>query len=391
GSFSAASGSRLIAASAVVGADGALRGVLSATGAGTRIDIAQGLDVGVGAPGTVSVNGGAAFSAGRTLLGFYGSGVGAVSVAGAGSTWTSAHALIVGHSGYGSFSVANGAEVSIGELIIGSIDQGVAGAGSVVVSGSGSRLLVNGPLVVGNPSTGNLSITVGGLVASTGLTSIGANGRIVLDGGTLRSASVDLDMTRLDWRSGVLQISGVGGAALGQGGLPTLLQMLPGRTLAVDQTLTISADSALLLSGGSLRAGTVVLQRGLLASTGGGANALQMGDIGLLLAEGQVGARIVGGNVGMHRIVTSGALTLGLLTHDDGFAFGGQLEATAGNQVVLLDRGLAELGHATLLTDGAQLATFNGARLGADATLLTSGTPSVQGRFVNGGQVRSTG
>jgi hypothetical protein len=112
-----------------------------------------------------------------------------------------------------------------------------------------------------------------------------------------------------------------------------------------------------------------------------------MDGIGVLDAQGQVAARIAGGSLGT-RIAASGPLTLGLLTHDDGFAFGGQLQ-TGGHQVVLLDADLAALGVATLLSDGGQLATVNGALLGADSVLLASGTTSVQGRFVNFGLVQS--
>lgn len=388
GSFSAGSGSLLAARSITVGLAVDSLGSLTASGAGTRIEVAQNLDVGMATAGTVTVSGGAAFNVGATRLGELGNGSGTVRVEGTGSTWTSAQTLSVGTAGQGRFTLAGGAVAEVGALVMGEVLSGVRGNGSVIVGDDGSRLKVNGALTVGNGGFATLTVANLGLVESTALSSAGANGRVVLDGGTLRSASVGLgDPARLDWRSGTLHVTGAGGVALDDAQLPKLLPLLPGRTLLVDHRLSIGADSTLLLSGGQLRAGIVHLDRGVLASTGGGVNALQMDGIGLLDAQGQVSAPIAGGSLGT-RIAASGPLTLGLLTHSEGFAFGGQLH-TGQHQVVLLDADLAGLGVATVLSDGGQLVTINGALLGADSVLLASGTTSVQGRFVNFGLVQS--
>lgn len=388
GSFAAGSGSRLAARSVIVGVSPNGQGLLAASGGGTRVEIAEDLQVGVATAGTITVAGGAAFSAGATRLGDVGNGSGTVRVEGAGSTWTSTQPLVVGRLGQGSFTVAAGATAAVGALVIGQQNNGVRGSGNVSVGDAGSRLQASGALTVGDGGFGTLTIGNQALVVSTGLTQAGVNGRVVLDGGTLRSASVGLgDPGRLDWRSGVLNVTGAAGVALDGQQLPQLLQLLSGRTLVVDHMLTLGADSTLLLSGGQLRADSVVFQRGLLASSGGGANALQMDGISLLDAQGQIGARVVGGSLAT-RIAASGPLTMGLLTHSDGFAFAGQLDI-GGHQVVLLDRDLAGLGVATVLSDGGQLVTVNGALLGADAVFLASGTTSVQGRFVNFGLVQS--
>jgi uncharacterized Zn-binding protein involved in type VI secretion len=99
-----------------------------------------------------------------------------------------------------------------------------------------------------------------------------------------------------------------------------------------------------------------------------------------------VAARVTGG-LGQNQIFASGPLTLGVLERADGYAFNGLL-AVGANQVLLLDRDLADLGSATYLV-GGQLATVNGARLAAGQLLTSSASSSVQGRFVNGGQVAS--
>lgn len=388
GSFTAASGSRLVAGNVVVSAVGSPGGLLAANGAGTRIDIAA-LDVGMGAPGSVVVSDGATFAVGATSLGYYGSGVGIARVEGAGSTWTSTQPLVVGRSGFGSFSVAGGAAASVGDMTIGDVFQGVAGAGSVNVGDAGSRLQVNGPLTVGTLSYGILNITAGGLVASTGLTTVGTNGRVVLDVGTLRSASVAFtDLARLDWRSGTLHITGSAGVALDGQQLPALMDLQAGRSLQVDRTLLLDSSSVLLLSSGNLQAGTLRLNGGVLASTGGGAHALQMDGIGNLAAQGQVSARVVGGSYGNNAIVATGPLTMGLLSRSDGFAFGGLLELGT-QQVVLLDSDLAGLGAMTTMQSGAQLVTVNGARIDPGSALRGFGSTSVQGRFVNDGLVQA--
>lgn len=283
----------------------------------------------------MTVSGGAALTAGATRIGDVANGNGAVRVEGAITTittWTSTQALVVGRFAQGGFTVAAG----------------------------------------GTANVGTLTVDSGGIVESGALTQAGASGRVViLNGGTLRSASLGLgNPARLDWRSGVLHITGPTGVALDGLQLPSFVELAAGRTLVVDRTLHVGFDSTLLLSGGTLLAGRLQLDRGVLVSTDGGAHALQMDGVGTLVAQGQVGARIVGGSL-RNTVIASGPLTLGLLTHSDGFAFSGQLDLGK-QQVVLLDRDVAGLGTETLLRDGAQLVSVNGARLDAGARLRSA-------------------
>ena len=280
----------------------------------------------------MTVSGGAALTAGATRIGDVANGNGAVRVEGAITPWTSTQALVVGRFAQGGFTVAAG----------------------------------------GTANVGTLTVDSGGIVESGALTQAGASGRVViLNGGTLRSASLGLgNPARLDWRSGVLHITGPTGVALDGLQLPSFVELAAGRTLVVDRTLNVGFDSTLLLSGGTLVAGRLQLDRGVLVSTDGGAHALQMDGLGTLVAQGQVGARIVGGSL-RNTVIASGPLTLGLLTHSDGFAFSGQLDLGK-QQVVLLDRDVAGLGTETLLRDGAQLVSVNGARLDAGARLRSA-------------------
>ena len=386
GSFAAASGSRLAARTATLGLAANGQGLLTASGAGTRIDIAQDLSVGFAGAGTVTVGSGAVLSVGAARLGELGSGSGTVRVEGAGALWTSLQTMVVGRYGSGSFAVLAGATATLPSLQLGQLSNGVGGSGSVVADGAGSGLSVAGDIVIGDGGFGKLTARDSGLVASGGMTRANAGGSVVLDGGTLRSAAVALGAEgRLDWRSGVLHVTGGTGVALDGTQLPMQLQLLPGRHLQVDHTLTLRGDSTLQLSGGSVRAGVVQLNQAILASTDSGAHALDMDLIGTLVGAGQVAATVRGG-LG-HVINAQGALTLGLLGKTDGFSFSGQLGVGA-HQVLLLDRDFADLGTTTLLA-GGELVTVNGARLGPGHRLSSSASSSIQGRFINGGRVDS--
>lgn len=389
GSFSAGSASRLEAFSVVLGFNPVSQGVLAASGSGTRINIADELQIGVAGTAALTVSGGAALTAGATRIGDVANGNGTVRVEGVGSTWASAQPLVVGRYAQGSFTVGPGGTASVGRLAIGQQSNGVRGTGSATATGLDSKLLVAGAINVGDGGFGTLTVDSGGLIESGALTQAGTLGRVVItSGGTLRSASIGLgDPTRLDWRSGTLHITGNGGVALDGQQLPTLLDLQSGRSLKVDRTLLLGSSSTMLLSGGTLQAGTLRLDGGVLASTGGGAFALQMDAIGTLAAQGQVSARINGGSYGNNTVVATGPLTLGLASRADGFAFGGLLDLGS-NQVVLLDSDLAGLGAMTVLRDGAQLATVNGVHIDPGSMLRSFGRSSVQGRVVNDGRVQ---
>jgi hypothetical protein len=160
------------------------------------------------------------------------------------------------------------------------------------------------------------------------------------------------------------------------------------RSLRVDQTLTLPRSSVLLLAGGTLEAGTLVFEDGLLASVAGGDHALAMGGIGEFVGRGQAQLRIQGGSGQANRIRASGDLTLGVASRNDGFEFGGWLDVGS-HQVVLLDRDAAVLGSLVTLGTGGQLVTVNGAALGSGGTLRSTGFADVFGALRNNGTVRA--
>jgi hypothetical protein len=227
-------------------------------------------------------------------------------------------------------------------------------------------------------------------VQVSGNTSVGSTrSQLVLDGGTLRSGQVAVGANgQLDWRAGTLHVTGVPGAALDGASLPSFLVLTAPRALRVDQTLTLGESSVLLLGGGALTVGTLVFEGGLLAAVDGGQQALAMGSIGEFAGRGQALVRVQGGSGMANRIRATGDLTLGVATRSDGFDFGGWLDVGS-RQVVLLDRDTAALGSLTTLGQGGQLATVNGAWIGAGETLRSNGFASVHGALRNDGLVQA--
>mgnify|MGYP001352506306 CR=1 FL=1 len=341
--------------------------------------------LGLGGHGLVELFGGSVIDAGTTTLAKEAGSNGTLGLRDAGTRFTSSGPMMIGTSGAAFVQVAAGAQMQSpsGQMAL------VAGSSAdVQVTGLGSLWQMQGDLDVGLGGQALLKVASQGTVAVGGTTRIGANGFVVLDGGTLRTATSALgNMAQMDWRSGALHITGVDGARLDDVALPSLLSLGAGRELRVDQTLSLGPNSTLLLSGGRLRAGTLALDNAVLASTAGGAYALNMSDIGLLSGQGQVAASISGGSV-QSRIAATGPLTLGLAARTDGFYFVGHLDVGS-QQVVLLDRDLADLGALTTLADGGRLASVNGVRLLPGDVMRSDGSASVQGTLVNVGDVHA--
>jgi T5SS/PEP-CTERM-associated repeat protein len=439
GSLSATDGARVDSGGlvrAAIGGSGA--GVLNFAGAGTRWDHSGELQLGVAGPARLDVSGGAfAQMNGPVTMAVQASSNGTLVVSGIGSSMHSTGTLGVGSRGSAEASFLAGASgraaslivaehvsatgdlilqgagtqlvvgdtVTIGRggvasLTVGSgaqlqsraatLAQTQSGRALVRVTSPGSRWTLQGGLTIGEVGYASLTIGPGAVVQASGLTRVGsAASELVLDGGTLQSGQMAIGAPgQLDWRSGTLHVTGVPGAALDDSALPAFVRLGATRTLRVDQTLTLPRASVLLLAGGTLEAGTLLLEDGLLASVAGGDHALAMGGIGEFAGRGQAQVRIQGGVGQANRIRAIGDLSLGIASRTDGFDFGGWLDVGS-HQVVLLDRDAAALGHLTTLGSGGQLVTANGAALGSGDTLRSTGFADVFGALRNDGTVRA--
>jgi autotransporter family porin len=382
GTLSIQAGAVLSSGASQISQDSVSTGVVNVAGAGSRWSV-TGLSLSQGG-GSSSLNlsdGGQVVATGAFAAADAG-GSARVQVAGAGSLLQTG-TLLLGSGGSAELTVGSGGSVRSAD---GRLGTGAGGSGSASLLGTGSNWTMAGDLVVGAAGQGRLSIEAGALVQAGGTVSAGSQGHIVLDGGTLRASSLLLpDFNALEWRRGELNITGAGGFALDGQQHPPMLLLTSGRTLRVDQTFTLTPSSVLLLNGGNLIAGTLQLNNAVLASQGL-APVLDLGGIGLLTGTGQVTAPVAGGAGLGNRIAPTGSMTLGLADRNNGFSFGGWLDV-GNQQVVLLDRDWADLGHTTTLANGGQLVSVNGARQGVGEQFRSNGAASVQGRFLNNGEV----
>jgi T5SS/PEP-CTERM-associated repeat protein/autotransporter-associated beta strand protein len=138
---------------------------------------------------------------------------GSALVDGAGSVWTTG-TMRLGEGGVGSLTVQNGGNVNVTSTNVTSVAVGhtAIGTGTLLVTGSGTTFTTatGGDMVIGNNgSTGTVTVASGGLVDIADVTTIGAVGRLNLQGGTLstRSFTHTLGGT-LDFDEGTLEIDG---------------------------------------------------------------------------------------------------------------------------------------------------------------------------------------
>jgi T5SS/PEP-CTERM-associated repeat protein len=341
--------------------------------------------VGGGGSGSLNMSAGATARTGTLLIARDADSRGSVNLSG--SAFTVERDLVVGNFGTADLAIGPGSTLSSGGAVIGSSSKG---AGEVVLAGSralAANWTVAGELQVGGFGSGKLSIGTRSLVDVRDTTSLGANGRLQIDGGRLTSQRVALgDGTRLDWRTGTLAITGTGATSLDNLALPRKLALTPGRTLNLTGTLAIGSGAELQLADGILTAGALTLNQGRVVATSPTA-ALDMSQIGALSGNGRVDARVRGG--ASRSITADGALALGLAGAADGYDFRGTL-VVGGNAVTLADGDAAVLGGLTTLADGGRLTAANGLQLTAGRVLQSTGAASVQGRFDNGGSVQST-
>lgn len=324
---------------------------------------------------------------------------------GSGARWNG-NSMRVGSTHVGELLVDGGAQATLASLSLGlfappgsqavlsdtgsRIDTGIAElrSGTVEIRQGATlaagQLLFSGDAELALRSAGRAELASGLAIASTS--------RVVLEGGWLRTPALSAAPGGvLDWRAGTLEITGSDQAhALDGNLLPGLLKLAPGDGLLTAGTLTVPAGATLLLDGGTLRATTLHVQAGaLLASTDGGAHALQMDGIGTLHAAGTLLAPLQAA-LASPRLIATGALSLGLATRSDGIRYAGRLESN-GHAVSLLDSDIAELSGEITLDGSARLASLNGLHLGPGGVLRSRGIGTVQGEFVNDGLVDSTG
>lgn len=361
---------------------GGSTGSATVTGTNSKWTNSGDLLLGLVGNGSLTIGNGGQVSNTHGVLGSMNGRTGSATVTGANSTWTNRGNFYIGDVGNGALTIENGGQVSNTNGVLG---YWGAAVGSATVTGANSQWVNRNNLTVGVQGSGTLTIENGGTVNVGNALSIGNLGQLNLNDGTLRTGSLTRTGNgRFNWSGGTLNITGNGGASLGSGELNAVTQLSTGQTLDVTKTLNLNNGSFLLLSGGSLKAGTLALNGG---SVIGGR--LDMSGIGQMNGYGTVASAITGGTAA-NAIQASGGLSLGDINSASGFDFGGHL-IVGSHRVVLLDQDQAHLGVSTTLTNGGQLEAGKGISLGNGETLKYTGDASILGNFTNNGAVSGSG
>lgn len=383
GTLEIKTGGTVTSTSGRIGHNSSQAGNILVTGAGSKWNVANDLYVGYGTIGNLDLREGGTVTSKSGIAGGAEGSRGTVTINGAGSAWTSPE-ITIGYVGSGFLAVQNGGTVSSD---LGYLGRNPLGTGVATVTGAGSAWNTSLDLIVGLDGAGTLDVQNGGLVAIGRQLRIGQHGVVNLAGGTLQAQAPTIDAGgRFNWTAGTLRLTGAT-VAMGSGPLiPGVTVLEAGKTLWVDNTLTVG-NNLLLLAGGNVRAGVLTLSGGQIAATAG--SVLDMNLVGTLSGNGGINASVVNG-AGSTVRASGGTLTLGNANASGGFVYGGSLEVGT-NQVILLSADKAALGSSTTMGEGARLATVNGANLASGRALTFTGNASVLGNFTNNGTVSGTG
>ncbi|MEQ9663203.1 MAG: hypothetical protein RLN87_11725, partial [Parasphingopyxis sp.] len=164
-----------------IGSDATGVGLLTVTGAGSRLTTPQ-LQTGFAGSGTLLVQDGGLAEAEGNLVGIEAGGVGTVLVEGVGSRWRSTMQTNIGIRGEGNVTVRDGATVEGQQTALG-IEAG--GLGTLLVDRAGS-LFEAGSIRIGDAGTGRLTLSNGGAMTAADMTigrAAGSNGAITIDSG----------------------------------------------------------------------------------------------------------------------------------------------------------------------------------------------------------------
>jgi T5SS/PEP-CTERM-associated repeat protein len=301
------------------------------------------IEIGGSGTGRLNVHDGGAVLAADGLLGTTAGSNGLLSVDGSGSTWTGTNSLVVGRDGSGTLAVTQGGAVT---TVYGVIGQFAGSTGTAKVSGSGSAWTNSGDLYVGGNSSsagGTGFLEIGGnnswpilfpTSAEAGVTvtiggelKIWASGTVNLnDGGTLDVTSIN-KLGTFNFNAGTLDIDNF---TVGSSGLfGSSYSLGSGRTMVVDNTLTIDAGSTLSLDGGSLDV-TSITRNGTLNFNAGTLDIdnFTVGSSGLFGSSYSLGSgrTMVVDNVttidaGSSLVINGGNFTTGSLVKNGSFQF----------------------------------------------------------------------
>ena len=250
----------------VLGSFAGSTGTMLVSDSGTDLVFASGTSVIVGddGTGTLSIANGATFEADSSDpdvdwgmdIGGNGTGDGTVTVDGTGSTLTvGAGGLSVGDAGQASLTVSDGATLDVTDATFGLvIGTNEGSTGTVDITGDGSTLNSDGPIIVGESGTGTLKIEDGGTItafsddAYISVGSVeGGNGTVTVTGS---STTVEYDGTLTVGDAGTGTFNIADGATWTTQG-----DVIVGAQDTGDGTINLTGELSALTIGGQLTIG----------------------------------------------------------------------------------------------------------------------------------------
>lgn len=178
---------RMETTNALIGTAAAGVGIANVSGTGSVWEVTGTMTLGVAGQASLEVNqGGRLTSTGATRLATLATSDASALVSGVNSVWNTGPSLTIGELGTGVLRIVAGGRVNSGNAALATTADGTA-RGEVVVDGVGTMWDVTGTLDVGGVSGAEALLTVssGGVVATSGLARVGAAGEIFMAGGRL--------------------------------------------------------------------------------------------------------------------------------------------------------------------------------------------------------------
>jgi T5SS/PEP-CTERM-associated repeat protein/autotransporter-associated beta strand protein len=375
GTLTVSAGATVTSAYSVIGSNAGSTGEATVTGAGSSWQHTD-LYVGRDGTGTLTVADGASVVSDNAEIGYSTGSQGTVTVTGPNSSWTlrpgPTSVLVVGDGGSGTLVVEKGGAVNVPDLEIGSYSPG---NGSLTVTGTGSTFTVgtNG-LIVGNSATGVLTVADGAVMTGASDAYVGSGS------GSTGTATVTDSGSKWDLggKSLTLGYSGTGSLTVANGALVTNTgTVYVGYNTNSSGTVTVTGADSLLDAG---------TNQVVLASDSGVTGTLTVANGGTaaasLFAKGQASATAsLTLDSGTLRATAAQAdFLMGFGAGEVTLAGGGGTIDTAGFDVgvtaALSGSGdLTKAGAGTLTLTGAS--TFSGTAVVAGGTLQISGGGSL--------------
>jgi T5SS/PEP-CTERM-associated repeat protein len=254
GTFNQTGGTTSTGARLSIGDGVGANGTYSISGSNSTLNVAHEIFVGNAGTGFLSASGGATVysrGTGGGHLGFLPGSSGTVTLDGAGTAWiipdfpSTFGVVHVGLAGTGALAISNGALLANRESWVG---QDSGSAGSVVVTGIGSRWNLTDQLTIGHAGIGSLTVGAGAQVSNVGAV-VGASA------GSL--GTVIFDCPGSKWNNpGYLHIGSIGRGTVTVSGAALVHadgEILVNRFAAGNGTLVVTGSASTVVTGGELR------------------------------------------------------------------------------------------------------------------------------------------